>query len=57
MVLSPDFKQMIKSHTVGMAYREKRTRVIMLCQTYKIENTEDLREAAAIAEIKFEEMR
>jgi len=56
MTLSPDIKHIIASHTANMHPLERRIRVKSLCRKYRIENEEDLREAATIAGIKFEEM-
>jgi hypothetical protein len=48
---------MLISHTENMPPRERAIRVASLCNKYKITNENDLREAALIANVKFEDVK
>jgi len=48
---------MIASHTANMHPLERKIRIVSLCRKYRIEDENDLREAAIITGIKFEEMK
>jgi hypothetical protein len=56
-MLSPDIYTMIASHTKDMPPKERLTRAISLCHKYSIENEEELKEVAKIADLKMEVLR
>ena len=57
MTLSPDLKHTIRSHTANMPGREKEIRVDHICKTYRITDSEDIREARRIAAIPEDESK